>query len=112
MPRSMQQLRSKPQSSGKAACPHPPPSGSTHRFSGNRSHFEPSPVRRHVEPPRYPVSAWRDLLVTALWVVPAPGILAYSVGVAATIVVSTTIIVALGICANSAIGHSIELVDL
>ena len=59
--------------------------------------------------PLRPVSAWRDLLVTALWVVPAVGVLAYFVGVVAAIATGSAIIVALGLCVNSAVERTIEL---
>ena len=109
MQRSKKQLKPEPLSSETAASPSALLSDTVHQFGAGRTHFEPSPLQQQDKSPRRPVSAWRDLLVTALWVVPAIGVLAYFVGVVAAIAAGSAIIVALGICVNSAIGDTIEL---
>ena len=55
------------------------------------------------------VSVGRDLFVTGLWVIPAIGIFAYFVGAMATIAVASALVVALALCLNPTLGHTIEL---
>ena len=79
-----------------------------HQFGSEQAYVEASPVQENACPPRA-VSAWLDLLVTLLWVVPAIGILAYFVGLIRALAVTCGIILVLALCINSSIGHVIEL---
>lgn len=109
MPPSKQAPRLKPFSSKEATRPRDAPSVSVHQFGSRHAFLDTSPVRQEAKYPPRTVSAWRDILVTALWVVPAFGILAYFVGVVAAIAVAAALVVALALCLNSAIEHTIEL---
>jgi anti-sigma-K factor RskA len=55
------------------------------------------------------VSAWRDLFVTGLWVVPAIAGLAYWVSAIVAIAVVAAVVVALAFLLDSAIEHTIQL---
>ncbi len=109
MPRSKQQLKSEPLSPAVAARPRDSLSVSVHQFGSSRAHFEPSPLQQEANHQPRAVSVWLDLVVTALWVVPAIGVLIYIVGVIAAIAIASAVIVALTFCLNPAIEHTIEL---
>jgi len=107
--RSKKQLKPEPQDPEEEAPPRERLSGSDRQFGSSHAHFDPSRVKLKDKNPPRAVSVWLDLLTTALWVGPAVGILAYFVGVLAAIAIASAIIVALALCLNSAIEHTIEL---
>lgn len=109
MPPSKQEPRLEPFRSKEPTRPRDPLSVSGHQFGSRHALPGTSPVQQEAKYPPKTVSAWRDILVTTLWVVPVFGILAYFVGVVAAIAVASAIVVALALCLNSAIEHTIEL---
>ena len=82
---------------------------SFHQLGSKQACLEPTRVPQEKEFQPRAVSVGRDFFVTGLWVIPAIGIFAYFVGAMATIAVASALVVALALCLNPTLGHTIEL---
>jgi hypothetical protein len=106
--RSQRQLKPHTPGHQEAALPREMASESVCTYASDQARHGSTSVQRQKNPPLRTVSAWRDSLVTVLLGIAACGILAYFLGWFMAIAVMAAVIVALALCLNSVINHTIE----
>jgi len=93
----------------EATLPRERGSQSVRTHTSDQARHASDPIQRHKNPQLRTVSAWHDFLFTALLGTAVIGILAYFLGWFLAIVAIAIVIVALALCLNFVINHTIEL---